>query len=224
MRSAAFTSVLATLTLAGACAQRETTDPSSLAGCTAYQATGLSTGACRLEANSETLRVEFAAPGDVGVVAVNVLDEQGDVRQLLMEEKVEQHIAPYAQDVDGDGRADIIIPRARHEANTVSALWLFSDEGYYRRLGEVSGYDFARTEDGLLTVWARNSPTQDNSAYYAMIEGALHLIASVNVELGDDGERRTCALADAPGIDTLSLTADQAETRFCGGVTGAANE
>lgn len=208
----------------GACAQRDTADLSALISCSAYEASGLSSGACRLEANGEALLVEFAAPNDVGVVAVRVIGDAGQVRQVLMEEHVDQHIAPYIQDIDGDGRADIVLPRSRGNVNAVSALWLFSDEGFYRRLGEVSGYDFTRAEDGLLKVSSRSSASQHNVAYLAMNEGALQLVASVDIELMEDGAPRACVLADAPGIAELALTTEEAQTRFCNAAAEAEHE
>lgn len=197
-----------------ACAQRDTADLSALTACDAYESSGLGAGACRLEANGETLHVEFAAPGEAGVVAIRVIDETGQARQVFMEENVEQHIAPYTLDIDGDGRADIVIPRARGNVNTVGAIWLLADNGYYRRLGEVSGYDLTHTNDGLLSVTSRGSASQHNVAYFAMSGGALQLIASVDIEFVEGGQR-TCALADAPGIAALAMTPEQAEARFC---------
>lgn len=212
----------AALATVAACAQGDTVDLSSLAACGDYQSAGLSAGACLLEANGEVLQAEFAAPSDAGVVAIKVIDDTGRVRQVVMEENVEQHIAPYTHDIDGDGRADIVMPRARGNVNMVSALWLFADDGYYRRLGEINGYEFARTDDGLLGVRSRGSAAQYNIAYFGMGEGRLQLIASVDVELAEDGQRRSCVLADAPGLAALALTVEQGEAHFCG--AGEANE
>lgn len=171
---------------------------------------------CGLSANAESLRVRFIPATET--LSVEVLQPDGRVRQQLLETGVAEFRAPRTEDVDGDGRADLVIPVGAGNVNTISALWVFGGEGLYRRLGEVSGYAFARTDEGLLVVSSRTSAAAHNVAFYALGEASLDLIASVDQEAEElaGGTRRSrCALADAPGIEALSLSTREAELKFC---------
>jgi hypothetical protein len=136
---------------------------------------------CTLIANDETLRVRYSpvAEGATGgAVSVDVLNENGDVLQTMLESDVSEYLPPSVQDVDGDGRGDILIARERGNVNTASG----------------------------------------NVAFYQLDVEGLHMLASVNVEgeeLAGGQIRSTCSLLDAPGIDRVGLTTEQAEAKFC---------
>ncbi|MBN8606922.1 MAG: hypothetical protein J0L81_08385 [Caulobacterales bacterium] len=176
---------------------------------------------CRLEATGVALHVRFAAvPAGVdgGTVSVDVLGPDFSVTQTILETDLSEYRAPGVQDVDGDGRGDILIPRATGNANIANAIWLFSGEsGAYRRVGEVSGVSIERTAEGYVAVPARGGAALWNVAFYRLDGEGLHMLASVNVE-GEDVNgaiRSSCSLADAPGIGAIDLDTRAAEAKFC---------
>lgn len=206
-----------------ACTERERVDLGGVPPCAdlAVSSEALEPSACKLEANGETLYVRFVTQPEGatgGAVSVEVIGANGAIRQALLEENVATYLTPSIQDIDGDGRGDILIPRDVGNVNVVQGVWIFSGEGLYRRAGEISGVDVARTDEGLIASPARSSAAAWNIAFYRLDESGLHLIASVNVE----GEQRPdgsivsrCTLADAPGIVEQGLTAEAAREKFC---------
>ena len=69
---------------------------------------------CTIVANDETLRVRYSpvAEGATGgAVSVDVVGENGAVLQTTLESDVSEYLPPSVQDVDGDGRGDILIAR-----------------------------------------------------------------------------------------------------------------
>lgn len=177
---------------------------------------------CTIVANDETLRVRYSpvAEGATGgAVSVDVLGDDGAVLQTMLESDVSEYLAPSVQDVDGDGRGDILIARERGNVNTASGVWVFNgDAGAYRRVGEISGVDIVNTADGFVAVPARSGAAAWNVAFYQLDITGLHMLASVNIEgeeLAGGQIRSTCALLDAPGVDRIGLTPEAAETKFC---------
>jgi hypothetical protein len=177
---------------------------------------------CRLEANGEALRVKFAQ-GDAGAVAGNVslevIDAHGDVRQVMVEPGVSQYLAPRVDDVDGDGRADLLVGRDVGNVNTVSGVWIFSGErGVYERVGEINGIAVIHTEEGYVAVASRSSASVWDVAFYRLDQSGLQLVASVNVEgleRADGVVVTRCRLGDAPGIAALDLAPADARAKFC---------
>lgn len=188
-------------------------------------ATGeLTPGECQLEVSGRVVRFTFApvAEGAVaGNVSAEVIDEDGAVVQTLLEPDVSEYLPPSAEDVDGDGRADILIRRESGNVNTVSGVWIYSGErGAYQRAGEVSGVEIQRTSEGYIAVPARSGAAAWNVAFYRLDEGGLIPLVTVGVEAQDvsaDGRvtRSDCTLTDAPGLADLNLTLEAAQAKFC---------
>jgi hypothetical protein len=206
-----------------ACTAGERVDLGGVPPCAAFEPSrgALEAGECKLEANGETLHVRYAnlpesATG--GAVSIDVIGANSAVRQVLLEENVSEYLTPSVQDVDGDGRGDVLIPRETGNVNSVRGVWIFSGEGLYRRAGEIIGVDIVRTDEGLIASPARSSAAAWNVAFHRLDEDGLHLIASVDVE-GEpraDGTIATrCTLADAPGIVAFNLTVEAATAKFC---------
>ena len=177
---------------------------------------------CTFIANDETLRARYSPVSEGamgGAVSVDVLGENGVVLQTMLESDVSEYLPPSVQDVDGDGRGDILIARERGNVNTASGVWVFNgDAGAYRRVGEISGVEIVNTADGYVAVPSRGGAAMWNVAFYQLDAEGLHMLASVNVEgeeLAGGQIRSTCALLDAPGIDRVGLTTELAEAKFC---------
>jgi hypothetical protein len=207
-----------------ACAERvPVADIAALHDCADLflEASEIDSGECRLDAAGQTMRVSFSpmVEGVGGTVTIDVLNTDGAVAQTIVEENVPQYLAPTVQDVDGDGRADILVARETGNVNTVFGIWIFGgDRNVYLRVGEVSGFDISRTQDGLIAAQARSGAALRNVAFYQLNADGLVHIATIELEAREGGEavRWSCRLSDAPGVSALGLTADTAEERFCG--------
>ncbi|MGE0741342.1 MAG: hypothetical protein AB7O98_08370 [Hyphomonadaceae bacterium] len=184
----------------------------------------LNPGACRLEATDQRIRVTFASVvegGTGGTVTADVLSETGAVVQSMVERDVSEYLPPSVQDIDGDGRGDVLIARESGNVNTAHAVWIYSGaRGAFHRVGEVSGVEITRTNDGYIAVPARSGAAAWNVAFYRLDEEALHPLLTVGVEAqgqGSDGvvTRATCTVTDAPGLAELAMRLEDARAKFC---------
>jgi hypothetical protein len=175
---------------------------------------------CQLEAAGQTLHVKFqppAAGAEGGSTSIDVLGEDGAVVQTMLEPDVLEFIAPKVQDIDGDGRADILAGRESGNVNTIYGVWIFNGErGVYERVGDVNALELERTSDGLIAAVARSSAVSWSIAFSKLDEGGLHPMASVYVTAPEEeGGAPTCTLGEAPGLRDLNLTEQAARERFC---------
>lgn len=180
----------------------------------------LTASECAMQAQGQTLLVKFAplaAGASFGMVTIDVLNERGDVVQSMSEPDVSQYIPPTIEDVDGDGRADLLVTRETFNANATSGVWIYNGErGVYERAGQINGVGFERTEDGLIAVPARSSATEWDVTYYKLDEGGLHELLTVEVTAPSGRSTEpSCGLATTPGLRELGLSEVQARTRFC---------
>lgn len=196
----------------------ETTD---IAGCDEIELSGaLEPAECQLTAGEDVLHVRFeplAAGTQLGAINIEVLKQDGAVAQTMLEPEVSEYRAPTVEDVDGDGRADVLIARETGAVNTTHAVWIFSGErGVYERVGDISGVSIERTADGLIAVPARSSAAAWNVTFYKLDEGGLHPMVTVAVEApAGRGNEAGCTLAESPGLRDLNLTEGAARERFC---------
>lgn len=184
------------------------------------ETTAAEPGECQLEAGGQTLHVKFqpvAAGAETGSVSIDVLGEDGAVVQTMLEPDVSEYIAPVVQDVDGDGRADVLAARVSGNVNTEYGVWIFNGErGVYERVGDISAVEIERTSDGLIATQARSSAVSWNVAFYKLDEGGLHPMASIYVTAPETpGGAPSCAVDEAPGLRDLNLTERAARERFC---------
>jgi hypothetical protein len=151
-------------------------------------------------------------------VTVNVIGERGQVVQTLLEEGVWEYHAVSVQDIDGDGRADILIPRVTGNVNTEWGVWVY-DGARFERVGDISGVEVQRTAEGYIAVPARSSCCSWNVRYYRLDETGLHPLVTAQI----DGEeetpggrvRSTCSISESPGLADLQLNAQAAHEKFC---------
>lgn len=215
--------VLATAVALAACSPRQA-ETVALQQCSEVE---FSTGAleatdCFFEVGGEQFNVRYAELAEgvqAGTINVEVLGEDGVVVQTLQEPEVSEYLQLGAEDVDGDGRIDLLIPRVSGNVNTEYGVWIYNGErARFERVGEVSGVQIERTSDGLIAVPARSSAASWNVAFYELDEGGLHPMATIRVdgeEAADGSIRSTCAIEEAPGLRDLNLTQAAAETKFC---------
>lgn len=207
--------------LAGCSPPAQPVETTDIPGCDEMEFSGaLEAGECQLTAGENVLHVKFAplaAGAQAGMITADVLNEDGAVVQTMLEPDVAQYYAPSVQDVDGDGRADVLIAREGGGANSSHAVWIFNGErGVYERVGDVTGVSIERTGDGLIAVPTRSSAVAWEVAFYRLDEGGLHPIATVAVEapVGRSTEPG-CTLIALPGLRDLNLTEEAAHERFC---------
>jgi hypothetical protein len=177
---------------------------------------------CDLTLDGRTLRVGYGAmkEGVGGTVSIDVLGADGKPVQTLSETDVSEYSYPVVEDVDQDGKNDLLITRITGNVNAEQGVWRQQGDGKFVRVGQVSGTERTRMPDGLIAVPARSAANNWVVAFYRMDEAALTPIASVDTkaELSDSGEvgKTTCTLTDSPGIASLNLDAKAAEKKFCG--------
>ena len=196
--------------------------PCSAAQDSADPTTPFAAHECKLEAAGQIFHVAFAAVpagGTGGEVTVESISSTGSVSQRLTENNVSEYLNPTIEDVDGDGRVDVLIARDTGNVNTNYAVWRNVD-GRFARLGEVSGVEFKRTADGLLAVPARSSAASWVVAFYRIDPDTLVPLVTIDVtadQTDDQGHivHSTCTVEEAPGLPTLRLTEAAAEAKFC---------
>jgi hypothetical protein len=160
-------------------------------------------------------------PKDDGVTEVTVqIVGPGDAGLQTIAEQMEGSAAqPSVNDVDGDGRVDLLLPLLSGNVNTNWAVWRGLPDGAFSRAGEFSGVDIARSKDGYIAVSARSGANIWNVHFYTVENDKLALIATAEaaIELtGPDGKsRKTCSIVDTSGLDTAHLSPIQAEKTFC---------
>ncbi|MGH6949990.1 MAG: hypothetical protein ACREH4_03905 [Vitreimonas sp.] len=181
----------------------------------------LTPGECQMQSSGQTLRVAYAdlaAGTQAGAVSVDVLGDDGQVVQTLLEADVPEYLTPQVEDVDGDGRADILIPRVMGNVNFEWGVWIY-DGARYRRVGEISGVQVERTADGLIAVPARSSAASWNVRYYRLDESGLSHLVTAQIDgqeqLPNGSVRSTCNISETPGLALLDLSARAAQERFC---------
>jgi hypothetical protein len=204
----------------GACSPRQVAAPTA-AACGGDAAPAVN-ASCDIRTDAHTYRVKFggAPEGGAGTVGIDVLVGHDAVGQQFSETGVSAYSYPKLEDVDGDGRADILIARDGGAANQSVAFWRQSDDGAFVRLGEVNGVTLTKTADGFLAVPARSSAAEWLVTFYRIDEAALTKLGALTVKAektSDAGEvlDSSCTLTDDSGVSALDLTDKAAETKFC---------
>jgi hypothetical protein len=214
--------ILFALSLLGCSLPTQQTRMAGLQDCAALERTGeLTPAACELEAAGRVIQVHFAsvpAGAEGGAVEVSVLDPDRRVAQRLLETDVSEYLMPSYEDVDGDGRADILMPRVSGNVNTEWGVWINAGDRYLR-VGEISGVEVQRTADGYIAVPARSSCCSWNVRYYRLDETGLHHLVTAQVDGEEESPggrvRSTCSISEAPGLSDLHLDAPSAREKFC---------
>jgi len=181
---------------------------------------------CVLNSNDGSgliLEVRYGAPRDgdeYGAVEVEIkaVLPYDDVKQTIKETSEFVYGLPKLQDLDGDGRNELLVPLMTGNVNTVYALWRgVTSPQPYTRVGEISGVSFEAMDDGMFSASARASAASWVTSYYKFIDGDISNIATAMVELPADQEgEEKCTLSDDGGLALTGLTLAQAQDKFCG--------
>lgn len=181
----------------------------------------LTPGECRLEASGQTLHVRFAelaAGMQSGNVSIDVIGSDGQVYQTVLESDVSEYRAPSVQDVDGDGRGDILIPLMTGNVNTDYAVWLYSGaDGRFERVGAVSGVEIKRTDEGYVAVPARSGAASWTVSFFRLDQEGLHPLVTLQIDGEEVGGaiRSTCTVLEGDGLAAIGLNERAAQEKFC---------
>jgi hypothetical protein len=166
-------------------------------------------------------RYSQPAPDQQQRIAIQVVGP-GDATLQTIEETIEHTFgAPLLQDVDGDGRDELLVPLLTGNVNTTWAVWRATgEETTFKRIGELSGVDLGHTEDGYVTAAGRSSAKSFVVHYFRIENDALKPVVDVTVtalELGPDDKivAETCEVEDAGGLAATGLDAAAAKAKFC---------
>ncbi len=113
-----------------------------------------------------TLRLEVAGPDGASI-------------QLIDETATSAYTYPYAEDIDGDGMLDLMVPLMTGNVNTRYAVWLKGADGMFFRAGELGGIRIGQTPEGLIAATGRSSAAEWETGYFRVTHGALEEIAAV---------------------------------------------
>lgn len=174
---------------------------------------------CRMALPDETGRTvefRFAALVDYQTPATIILiDADGTSPQEISTVIDGGYGMPQVIDIDGDGRADLLVPLYTGNVNTNYTLWRSVEATPpFVLAGEIGGIDFGPVGDGLFASTARGSATTWYTSYYTFADNQLSPVATAETELSENGPA-TCKVEDDGGLDALGLTLDDARLRFC---------
>lgn len=161
-----------------------------------------------VENQQTTVTIQVVAPGDATV-------------QTITEKMDNTFGAPELQDIDKDGRDELLIPLVTGNVNTTWAVWrAVGDATAYKRLEELSGIEIGRTDDGYIVTPGRSSAASWVVSYWKFDGEDLEPVADVTVTAeGDDKGNvtsETCEVADTGGLKDAGLTPEAAKAKFCG--------
>lgn len=214
--------VMAAFALAAlaACSPKQETATPAIAACAEAEPTAGQT--CDIKTEATTYRVKFgpAPEAGAGTVSVDVLVGHDAVGQTVSESGVSSYAAPRVEDVDGDGKADLLIAREGGAANQTIAFWRQKEDGGFARVGEVNGVTLTKTADGFLAVPARASAAEWIVTFYRIDEATLTKLAALTVKAEKTNDAgavidSSCTLTDDSGLGALDMTDKAAETKFC---------
>ena len=175
---------------------------------------------CRLTALGETgwgVDLHYAGAKDEPLeLTLKITTDDGMEIQTITETIDGTYTLPNFDDLDGDGRAELLVPLMTGNVNTSFAVWRGKDgEAQFERAGEVGGIDVAAYEDGMFVTPARGSASSWYTSYYIFSDNKVLAVATAENTLGEDGETETCVVVDEGGLAGVGMSLEAAQARFC---------
>lgn len=185
---------------------------------------------CSLETSDGSnffLEIRYRAPanGDEFAPApthITVTTADGGTDQEIEEMAEFVYGLPKLQDLDADGRDDLLVPLMTGNVNTTYAVWHGTSEAGvpaskpYHRVGEIGGLDVQARADGMFSTTSRGSAMSFFTSYYKIIDGKMMEIVTAMIVLPDTDEGvETCTVSDDGGLSLINLTLAQAQSQFC---------
>lgn len=165
---------------------------------------------------------ELPAPGAVKVV---VTDPSGEVVQTI--DELLEPSSPGGvglQDVDGDGRDELIVPIARHlfngGANTRFAVWRAPGDRLHFERTQMVGQAAYPSGDGYLVTNGGGLDSRDLTFYLPTGAGyTLVVVLTIEAEEVDPDTHRVltvvCRAHQEDGLHAVDMSLRQAEDTFC---------
>ena len=175
---------------------------------------------CRLTAPGETswgmdVHYEGARDGP-RVLTLTLTADDGTPIQTIRETIEFTYVLPLFEDLDGDGRAELLVPLMTGNVNTAFAVWRGKDgEPLFERAGEVAGIDVTSYEDGMFVTPARSNAASWGTTYYIFEDNKVAPVVTAETTLAEDGETESCTVIDEGGLAAIGLSLDAAQMKFC---------
>lgn len=165
-------------------------------------------------------------------VKVTVRDSGGEVVQTIDELLEPSSPGPVGwQDVDGDGREELIIPIARHlfngSPNTRFAVWRAPGDRMHFERTQMVGQAVYPSGDGYLVSNGGAVDSRDLTFYLPTGAGyTLVVVLTIEAEEVDPDTRRvltvSCRAHQEDGLHAVDMDVYQAEDSFCASPAAAA--
>jgi hypothetical protein len=160
----------------------------------------------KAEDESTKVTVQIVAPGDATLQTIE--ETMGNTFNRIS-----------AQDIDKDGKADLLLPLETGNVNTTWAVWRQLDDGKsFVRIGEPSGIEVVKTASGYFAVPSRSSANEWEVAFYQLEENALQPIVTASVVAEGEVDNITgvaCSVTDDGGLAQTGLDLAAAKEKFC---------
>lgn len=159
----------------------------------------------RAEDESTKVSVQVVAPGDATIQTFE--ETMGNTFNRIT-----------LQDIDGDGKTDLLIPLETGNVNTTWAVWRQEDDSF-QRAGELTGVGVSRTDDGYFAVPTRSSASEWLVGFWRLDGRALFPVATAEVSatLSDRGDPSDvkCVVRATDEIRQAGLSPEEAQAKFC---------
>lgn len=179
---------------------------------------------CRLHSTDKVglsfeARYTKPADGQVQKVSITVVAPGDATLQTFDVEMDGTFNAPSLQDIDGDGRDEVLVPTMTGNVNTNWSIWRAKgEETQFKKLEELSGVDIVKTPSGFIATSARSSAASWVVDFYQMDGDDLEPVVSAEVTAaGEDGKVLSvdCKIEDKGSLKDLGLDEDAARKKFC---------
>jgi hypothetical protein len=183
---------------------------------------------CRINSSDKSplmFEVRYGQPVDTAdgrkTPATIQVVETGDATLQTITEQVGAGAgAPHAEDIDGDGYAELLVPLETGNVNTTYAIWLMpAGARQFIRVGEASAVEFRKTGSGYIAALARSSANEWAVQFFKLTnDPKLVPVLTADVTAKGTPDKIAgvaCHVMDDGGLKDLKLTPKAAEARFC---------
>jgi hypothetical protein len=179
---------------------------------------------CRINSSDTSqfmFEVRYGQPvGGKTPVTIQVVETGDATLQTISEHVSGDAGVPHAEDIDGDGYAELLVPLETGTVNTSYAIWLMpAGARQFIRVGEVSAVDFKHTDSGYIAASARSSANEWAVQFFKLTdEPKLVPVLTADVTARGTPDKITgveCHIMDDGGMKDLKLTPKAAEAKFC---------
>ena len=190
---------------------------------------------CQLHANGLAFDIfYFTVPEAPGPQAVKVTVTDGSGATVQRIDELLEPSSPSGvglQDLDGDGRDEVIIPIAQHmfngSPNTRFSVWRATGDGTHFERTQMVGQAVYPGGDGYVVVNG-GSPTSRDLNFYLPTGAGFTFVAALTIQAQelDQGTQRvltaTCRAHQGDGLQVVDMDVAAAQDTFCGSAAARA--